>query len=113
MASHRRREAAADVEVLGDDRAVSLLLRLHDDDLRAGLELVLVAGSDRLDHGLGADDHLLLALLVLDGERLAVLAGDLGAHIGVGHRRSEERRVGKECRSLWPLYTVNEDIPAY
>src|SRR5262245_66356757 len=62
--SHRRRQPTADIDVLRQIRAVRLLLRLHDDDLRAGFELVLVAGGDRLDHG-----------------------------------RSEERRVGKDCRS--------------
>src|SRR5262249_14738508 len=83
--SHRGLEAAADIDVLGHDRAVRLLLRLHDDDLRARLELVLVARRDRRDNGVGTDDHLLLTLLVFHGERLAVLAGDLGADEGVGH----------------------------
>src|SRR5215471_18050713 len=49
-----------------------------------------------------------------DAEGGADLLGDAGVHGGVGdassrdvlvgdrHRRSEERRVGKECKSRWP-----------
>src|SRR5262249_44957372 len=38
LLSERRREPAADIDVLRHDRAVRLFLRLHDDDLRTGLE---------------------------------------------------------------------------
>ena len=39
-ASHRRRDVAADIHDLGQHRAVRLLVRAENDDLRAGLEFV-------------------------------------------------------------------------
>ena len=36
-------------------------------------------------------------------ENLPANAGDTGSSPGLG-RRSEERRVGKECRSRWSPY---------
>src|ERR1035437_3835889 len=53
------------------------------------------------------DTHDLLDMELADGdrERFAVQPGDLlvceGGEIGRAAIRSEERRVGKECRSRW------------
>src|SRR2546422_11732917 len=60
------------------------------DDLRAG---VLVAPGDHLDAGKIRD---------CDGAPQRLQAGD-GLPRRVG-KRSEERRVGKECRSRWSPY---------
>ena len=43
----------------------------------------------------------------LEAVRAMVMAKSLiatGALLAGGHRRSEERRVGKECRSRWSPY---------
>ena len=56
----------------GFERAVGLLGGAGDEDLGAGLELVLAAGRVGHDRGLGRDDDLLLAVLVLDRDHLAV-----------------------------------------
>ena len=39
-----------------------------------------------------------------NGENLGVLLIDVKYQALHGHRRSEERRVGKECRSRWSPY---------
>src|SRR6516164_11139806 len=65
--SHRRRDAvAADRDGGGFERAVVLLVGGSDEDLRAGLELVLVTGDVGHDHRLRRDDDLLFSLLVLE-----------------------------------------------
>ena len=43
---------------------------------------------------------VLRLILELDGE----VVEKADPHIGLLHRRSEERRVGKECRSRWSPY---------
>src|SRR2546425_12004409 len=47
-----------------------------------------------------------LEQLAWDGvPRLALIMGRVTTHAeGLGHERSEERRVGKECRSRWSPY---------
>ena len=32
---------------------------------------------------------------------------DISGHVGIAHTRSEERRVGKECRSTTEIYTLS------
>src|SRR2546429_4651323 len=71
--------------------------------VEAALALVLVVGDVRGEVGVlavGADEHAVL--VVAEGARAqpqrAVVA------IGVPVLRSEERRVGKECRSRWSPY---------
>src|SRR6185437_12936775 len=49
--------------------AIRLLYRTHDRDMRARLELALVANHVRADDGVVRDDDLLLATLVFDGHR--------------------------------------------
>ena len=39
-----------------------------------------------------------------DGTRVIVLPFAINAAQDLAHRRSEERRVGKECRSRWSPY---------
>src|SRR5437867_1208414 len=63
--------AATDIDAGGLQRAVCLLSRV-DADVGAGLELALVAGDIFPDHGVGADDDLLLAVLVLDHDVLTI-----------------------------------------
>ena len=83
-----------------------LLLLFYD---RRDKESVVVAVQ--LQHGgkglTGQGDaaelaHLLFALLLLFQQLL--LAGDIAAVALGQHVRSEERRVGKECRSRWSPY---------
>src|SRR5205807_3379178 len=49
-----------------------------------------------------------LAVALASGLLVIGLAGALSAHMAQGNeqlvRRSEERRVGKECRSRWSAY---------
>src|SRR5438309_7431845 len=48
-------------------------------------------------------------LLIIDGERKILVDDGIGTRwdgkhremYGIDHKRSEERRVGKECRSRW------------
>src|SRR6476469_1583422 len=74
-ASHCRRQAAADIERLGKNRAVRLLVGCHDDDLRARLEFILVARRDCRDRGLRRNDYFLYAFLELRRDRLSILFG--------------------------------------
>ena len=37
-------------------------------------------------------------------ERATITLEEAAAYTGIGVRRSEERRVGKECRSRWSPY---------
>src|SRR5690606_40416918 len=50
---------------------------------------------------LGIAPVLLGVLLVPEDARVAALYVVTAAYGAVGHLRSEERRVGKECRSRW------------
>src|SRR6516164_11855539 len=74
---------AADIDPFGLERAVRLLRRADDIDIGARLELVLAADHIGADHGVRADDDLLLA--VLDHDNLAVDARHRGVHGGIGH----------------------------
>src|SRR2546427_1102599 len=47
---------------------------------------------------------LLAALLTTPGHTVLTLSGSIGICGIAGLRRSEERRVGKECRSRWSPY---------
>src|SRR5262249_3822254 len=62
--SHRRGDAAPDVDRGRLQRAVRLLGRAEDDDVRAGLELGLLARRIGDDRGARRHDHLLLAFAV-------------------------------------------------
>ena len=95
-------------------------LRLHDQGAGNADALALAAGelmrvavgvltvqADALEQG----DDLVMALLgvsaqVVDVDALAddVADGHTGVQARVGVLRSEERRVGKECRSRWSPY---------
>src|SRR2546426_11456869 len=55
--------------------------------------------SGNPEHGIG--EWGFAALLEVDGRRLLI---DTGARPETVLRRSEERRVGKECRSRWSPY---------
>src|SRR3712207_7252272 len=68
---------------------VAVVHRLEEDDLVAGLEQREHRGGDRLG-GPGGDQHLVGRVVAVPAEAL--------------HVRSEERRVGKECRSRWSPY---------
>src|SRR5215468_4819076 len=83
--SHRRREVAADVDRRREQRAVGLGLRGEDDDLRARLDLGLVARRISHDRRRRRNENLLLAVLVLDRDRLPIDAGHDGVDRGVGH----------------------------
>src|SRR5215468_3418766 len=63
---------APDIDPCGLERPVRLLRRGDDIDVGARLELVLAADDVGADHGVGTDDDLLLAVLVLDHDHLAV-----------------------------------------
>src|SRR5215813_7310471 len=81
----RHDAVAADIDPFGLERAVRLLRRADNIDIGARLELVLAADHISADHGVGADDDLLLAVLVLDHDHLAVDARHRGVHRGIGH----------------------------
>src|SRR2546428_3215271 len=63
---------------------------------------LLVPGHGAIAHGRGA----VLARIARDLEYLSALEDGVNAAIGSGLplERSEERRVGKECRSRWSPY---------
>src|SRR6516164_8965372 len=61
---------AADIDPCGLECAVRLLRGADDIDIGTRLELVLAADHVGADHGVGADDDLLLAVLVLDHDHL-------------------------------------------
>src|SRR6476469_6681528 len=71
--SHCRRQTAADIERLGKNRAVRLLVRRHDDDLSTWFEFILVAGRDRRNRRCGRYDDFLFAFLEFHHDRLAIL----------------------------------------
>src|SRR5262245_2351996 len=77
---------APDIDAGGFERAVGFLGRGDDIDIGPGLELVLAADHIGADHGIGPDDDLLLAVLVLDHDHLTVDPGDRGVHCRIGHR---------------------------
>src|ERR1039457_3411332 len=88
---HRWRAGAADIERLRHHRAIRLLFRRHDDDRRAGFELVFVSGRDRGDHRLWRDHNLLLAVLVFHRQRFAILSSHHVRHISIGHGAARPR----------------------
>ena len=45
-----------------------------------------------------------LALFLLFAVTVSAQAAKIAEVIPIGHTRSEERRVGKECRSRWSPY---------
>ena len=61
--SHCGRQAAADIECLGKNRAVRLLVGCNDDNLRARLEFILVARRDRRNRRRRRNDNFLFASL--------------------------------------------------
>ena len=42
--------------------------------------------------------------LICDNYSLLMVMSRFGLSLGFGDKRSEERRVGKECRSRWSPY---------
>ena len=62
---------------------------------------------DRQDiHAVGGVEGDLSNRLADDGCKVRIIGieAQLGTMPDVGHMRSEERRVGKECRSRWSPY---------
>src|SRR5438552_13829558 len=60
------------------------------------LDLAEVADRDEADHPIAGDDRY-----GAEVERQDEVADERADHRARLHRRSEERRVGKECRSRW------------
>src|SRR3989442_2010101 len=83
-------------EARARERRLGRVLELHVDHDDRRDEATVLAVVDRVGalEGLRAEAH------VVDPD-LPELAG---AVVDVGERRSEERRVGKECRSRWSPY---------
>src|SRR5688572_7798350 len=77
--------AAADVDPVGLQRAVRLLHRADDRDVRARLELAALADHVLLDLQVLRDHDLLLAVLVFHHHHLAVHRADRSVDRGVGH----------------------------
>src|SRR5437870_11887203 len=70
--------------------------------------LVVVSLDDIANHGAGSLAAVLSAFLHQDGyDDLRVAAR------GVTDKRSEERRVGKECRSRWATYDERKKMEDY
>src|SRR5476649_539228 len=70
---------------------------------RAGLNVIAVTDHDTIEGALRAADHAARRrrLHVIVGEEVSSRDGHI---IGLFLERSEERRVGKECRSRWSPY---------
>src|SRR2546422_11376546 len=83
------------------------LFRSHDDLGLRRLEHVLPATEDVLD-AVAVGDRLGARLVALaEGDDTAAVdleRGDVGAAEAEADDRSEESRVGKECRSRWSPY---------
>src|SRR3989475_7875157 len=90
--SSRRRHTRFDCD-WSSDVCSSDLVALHQ-GLRHPLEELLGVGGERLDVA-----PLSLGIQRVERERALSRAGGAG-----DHGRSEERRVGKECRSRWSPY---------
>src|SRR2546430_16752382 len=88
--------AAGDVE---HDRGACTRALVADRRLELTVRKVLDAQVDR-QHQVAPRTRRLDALHVLDDASIAVLDDTLRAILA----RSEERRVGKECRSRWSPY---------
>src|SRR3989449_9787867 len=87
----------------------------HDVVPRDGLEVLSLPGGLRLDHAAQSrQDDLVLAVGRVADRALLLLAHDPvdvrqierlpPSHADEVDERSEERRVGKECRSRWSPY---------
>src|SRR2546428_8910719 len=65
-----------------------------------------VCSSDLIRVGkVKASVYIVAAILAsLSGVILVVIQGQGRADLATGYERSEERRVGKECRSRWSPY---------
>src|ERR1700722_3045286 len=85
--SHRRRQAvAADADAGRFERAVRQLLH-EGDDLGAGLQLGFVGRNIGHNRAIRRDHDFLLTILVLDQQRVTVIAGDTFRHRRIGHGR--------------------------
>ena len=84
--------AADDVHTDIEPLAVAKLLKAVIDEEKPGL---VIAGKQAIDNDMNATGQMLSALL---GWSQATFASELEID---GDHRSEERRVGKECRSRW------------
>src|SRR5690242_7333022 len=89
--SHRRRNAAADIQRLRNHRAVGVLLRTHDDDLSTGLQFALVAFRRDRDHRLRIDVNSLLAVFIFNLQRPAVLLRAYALDVSIGHGAARPR----------------------
>src|SRR6185312_6846371 len=90
-ASHRGNDIPPHIHALGQDRAIALLFPSEDDDLRAGLELILFRLGRCGNHGLRCDHNLFFFVLILDHQRVAIRRGDGVDEEGVGHRAARTR----------------------
>ena len=81
----RHHLAAPDIDAVGLQRAVRLLQRAHDRDMRARLELVLVADRISVNDRVGRHHDLLLAALVFDHHHPAVDARHRLIDGAIGH----------------------------
>src|SRR3712207_4508868 len=86
------------VELTPDDVVMGCLPLFHVFGLTCGLNASVLAGScltliPRFDGG--------KALSVIERDRVTVFEGVPTMFAAMLHSRSEERRVGKECRSRW------------
>ncbi len=100
----RHHVAAANIDAIGRERAVRLLLRAQNCDMRAGLQLALVADRIGEDDSLRRHHDLLLAALILDREHLTVDAGDGLIDRAVGHGAVRPRTPRPEALAYSALH---------
>src|SRR3989442_12966622 len=89
---------------LGESVTEGVILRWvkRDGDRVRPDDILLELETDKATMELPAERAGVLRTLRREGEKVAV--GDVIARIEEGAARSEERRVGKECRSRWSPY---------
>ena len=64
-----------------------------------------ICGHQTDQLGLAGVEKLARRVCLADEQQVIALSAKVGHHLeAIGHRRSEERRVGKECRSRWSPY---------
>src|SRR2546426_12601564 len=82
-------------KVAHDADALYIVVRCYDSNMRS-----VRASQLRRDADLSSDDNVRLLIDSFDDRRSAFVFGTNPN----GAMRSEERRVGKECRSRWSPY---------
>src|SRR5712692_11212107 len=82
-----------------DDGAARVVMKLRREGAH---DVAIERGADEL--GVGAVDDKVLAGGDRDFESLGIQLADVMLELVAVGRRSEERRVGKECRSRWSPY---------